>query len=463
MTSTPNLRPTWRDSERFVPRAFVQPALRFINAEAASGVLMLVAAALALLIANSPWHEAYETFWDTHLDVQLGDVHLDLTLHGWVNDAAMALFFLLAGLEITRQIRLGELRNPRTAALPVMAAAGGMLVPALIYLAINVGQPGIDGWAIPVATDIAFALGVVTLLGRRVPLGAKVFLLTLAVADDIGGILIITVFYAEDVQLGWLVLAALSIAATVVINRLDVRSLIPYCLLGIMCWVAFFEAGIEAAIVGVIFGLLTPIRPFHDPAAFGPVARDLVDQIDGVFADGVVTDDEREHVQTNLVNLAQLARETASPLERIEFRLAPWITTLVVPLFAFANAGVRIDTSAIEGRVFLGIVLGLVVGKTVGVFVLTWLVVRLGFGRLPTGTSWQHVLGLGITAGIGFTVALYVTTLSFDDPGFTSSAKLGVLVASAIAGALGFLAFRLLTRPASVELDVETAVPVGHG
>lgn len=439
-----SLRPTWRESDRFVPRTFVQPVLRFMQVEAAAGVVMLAAAIAALVWANSPWHAAYETFLSTPVTLGVGKlVQLDdMTLHHWINDAAMSLFFLVAGLEIKRQLLRGELRDRKAAALPAMAALGGMIVPALIYILVNAGHPGSGGWGIPVATDIAFAVGVVSLAGKRVPLGAKIFLLTLAVVDDIGGIVVIAIFYAEGVSFGWLAFGAATIAATVLLRRSDVRSLVPYIVLGSLCWLAFHEAGIEAAIVGVIFGLLTPITPFHDPAQFAPVARRFVDDVEATYADGRLTDDERDHNEVAFDDMARLAAETASPLERIEARLALWVSLLIVPVFAFANAGVRIETDALEGRIALGVALGLVFGKTIGVFSFSWLAVRLGLGKLPPGTTWRHAFGLAVTAGIGFTVALFVATLSFDDEAFTSSAKIGVLAGSVVAGFFGFLLLR---------------------
>jgi len=417
-----------------------------MQVEAAAGLVMLAAAVAALVWANSPWHGAYEHFWEADVVLRFGGLlELDLTVREWVNNAAMALFFLLAGLEIKRQLLVGELRQPRAAALPVLAALGGMVVPALIYVAVTSGHAGAGGWGIPMATDIAFAVGVVTLAGRRIPLGARTFILTLAVVDDIGGIVVIAVFYAEQVRIGWLALAAATIVVTLALQRSDVRSLVPYLAMGSLCWLALFEAGIESAIVGVIYGLLTPIRPFHDPKHFAPVARHLVDDVERAYADGVLTDDERAHNESSLDDLTRFASECTSPLERVERRLTLWVSLLVVPVFAFANAGVRIDTSSVNTRVFLGVVLGLVVGKTVGVFTFSYLAVRLRVGTLPNGLVWRHVLGLAVTAGIGFTVALFVTSLSFTDAALTSSAKLGVLTASAAAGLLGYAALRFLS------------------
>jgi Na+:H+ antiporter, NhaA family len=385
---------------------------------------------VALVWANSGWSDSYERLWSTPLRLQLGDlVDLNLDLHAWVNDGLMTLFFLVAGLEIKRQLVTGELRDRRAALLPGLAALGGMVVPALIYVLFNLGG-ATKGFGIPVATDIAFALGVVSLVGKRIPSGARIFLLTLAVVDDVGGIVIIAVFYATGVKPLWLLVAAGSVALTVVARRAEIRSVLPYALCGVVCWYAFHEAGVEAAIAGVIFGLLTPARPFHNPAHFGDVARAFIDRVE--HSDEQATED-----------LARYVRETASPLERVENSLNRWVSFVIVPLFALANAGVSISTDGLNGNVFSGVVAGLVVGKLVGVFAASWLAVKLGVGRLPHRTSWAHMAGLAATAGIGFTVALYVTGLSFEDASLIRSAKLGILVASSVAGILGFTILRL--------------------
>ena len=439
------LRASWSASDRFLPRAVIRPIRRLVAVDAAAATLMLVAAIAALVWANSPWHVAYEHLWSTDLSVRLGnlvDLH-DLTLRGWVNDAAMALFFLLAGLEIKRQLLLGELRDRRSAILPALAALGGMAVPALVYVLVNHGGVGAHGWGVPIATDIAFAVGVVSLAGSRVPVGARVFILTLAVVDDIGGIIVIAVFYAKHLHAGWLIAAALCVAITVLLRRADVRSMTPYIVLGTLCWLSFHQAGVEAAIVGVVFGLLTPAQPFHEPAAFGATARAMVGRIEATFGDHVVTDDERGQNEITLEDLARLAAETSSPLERLEHRLAPWVSLAIVPAFAFANAGVRVGSGVLERRVVAGVVLGLVVGKALGIVGFSWLAVRLGLGRLPAGTTWRHLLGIGVTAGIGFTVALFVAGISFGEDRLSASAKLGVLLASALAGIGGYLLLRL--------------------
>jgi NhaA family Na+:H+ antiporter len=439
------VRPTWKDSDRFVPRAFLRPALRFTRVEAAGGVVMLAAALVALAWANSPWHASYETFLRTPFELGFGSlVRLQLDLHAVVNDGLMTLFFLLAGLEIKRQLVTGELRDRRAAALPAIAALGGMVVPAVIYLMLNAGHPGARGWGIPVATDIAFAVGVVTLAGSRVPLGARIFVLTLAVVDDVGGIVVIAVFYADDVRLAWLTLAVLSVLVTVALRRLEVRSIVPYVALGTVCWYAMHRCGVEAAIAGVVFGLLTPTRAFHDPSEFGDVAHGLVDRIEAT--DEVAAED-----------LARYATETASPLERIEGRLNVWVAFGIVPLFALVNAGVQFEVGTLDARVMLGVVAGLVLGKTIGVLGGAWVAVRLGVGRLPASVTWRHMIGLAVTAGIGFTVALYVTGLSFEVPALVSSAKIGILAASSAAGALGFALLRSVPTP---QRDDPVAAPL---
>jgi NhaA family Na+:H+ antiporter len=428
--SPDRIRRSWRESDRFVPRAFVRPALRFTQVEAAGATVMLGAAIVALVWANSPWRAGYESLLATPITVHAGQlVRIDLDLHGVVNDGLMTLFFLLAGLEIKRQLVTGELRDRRAAALPVIAALGGMVVPALIYSALNHGHPGAGGWGVPVATDIAFAVGVVTLAGSRVSVGARIFILTLAVVDDVGGIIVIAFFYADDVRAAWLAVAALAVVATLVVRRAEVRSLVPYVALGGLCWYALYRCGVEPAIAGVIFGLMTPTQPFHDPHHIGEVARELVQRIQA--------DDE-----VAVEDLARYATETASPLERIEARLNLWVAFGIVPLFALVNAGVRLDFSALDGRVTAGVLLGLLAGKTIGVIAGAWLAVHLGVGRLPAGTSWRQLFGLAVTAGIGFTVALFVTGLSFTDPGLTASAKIGILAASALAGLFGWLVLR---------------------
>jgi NhaA family Na+:H+ antiporter len=445
----------------------VQPIFRLLEFETFAGSVMIGAASLALAWANSPWYASYDALWATPLEMNLGNlIHLDgLTLRNWVNDAAMALFFLLAGLEIKRQLVLGELRERRAASLPALAALGGMVVPALLYLLLNTGHPGQDGWGIPVATDIAFAVGVVALAGNRIPTGARIFVLTLAVVDDIGGIVVIALFYADDVHVSWLLVATATAGLAVLANRVSIRSLVPYVALGVVCWFALHEAGVEAAIVGVVFGLLTPAHPFHGPDELAPIAARVARRIDERRADGIVTDDERDADELEVEDLARLAIECTSPLERLENRLAAWVTLVVIPLFAFANTGVRIDLDGLDSRIVAGVIVGLVLGKGIGVTLATWLAVRTGVGTLPTGLSFAHIVALAFTAGIGFTVSLFITSLSFTDDVQLASAKLGVIVAAVLAGTIGLLLLRRTRGSARVDQrsvpSPATAQPVG--
>jgi NhaA family Na+:H+ antiporter len=430
--------------------------------EAAGGVVMLGAAVVAIVWANSPWQGGYEALWETDIDLSIGDlIHLDESLRLWVNEGLMAVFFFVMALEIKREAVHGELSDPRKAAVPVFAAVGGMVVPALVYVAFTAGGPGASGWGIPMATDIAFAVGVLALVGPRVPVGVKIFLLTLAIADDIGAILVIAIFYTEEVSLGWLFVALAVIPATVALQRMHVRSQIPVGILAVVMWVSLLEAGISPTLAGVTMGLLAPAWSFYDPALFADRARAIVDKVDERFADDELDARELERTQSDLADLVTLSRETIAPVGRNLFFLERWVAFAVVPLFALANAGVELtgDTLAdpFGDEVLLGVALGLIVGKPIGVFGATWLAVSLGVGRLPAGATWRHIFGVGVVSGIGFTVALFVASLAFTDPGLGDSAKIGILIGSLIAGIAGYLLLR--TGPDPVGSDEFVADP----
>jgi NhaA family Na+:H+ antiporter len=447
------LRSPWSESDRFVPRAIVQPVQRVLRHEAAGGVVMLIAAVLALLWANSPWSDSYRDLWSTPLRVELGDViHLDhLSLQTWINDALMAVFFLLVGVEIKREIVHGDLREVRAVALPIVAALGGMLVPALLYTTFNAGGHGQGGWAIPMATDIAFAVGIVTLLGNRVPPAAKIFLLTLAVADDVGAIIVIAIFYTSAISWGWLAAALVGLVMIFVMRRNDVQSLAPYLVVGAAIWLALLESGIHATLAGVALGLLTPAWPLRSPRRFPSEVRPVLDGIEADYYSRAVTGAHYYETEQRIAEVGRLALFATSPLERLERALTPWVTYVIVPVFALANAGVSLDGSALRGvvddRVTLGVLVGLVAGKTIGVFGACLVGVRLGVGRLPVGATWRHMFGLSTVAGVGFTVALFVTSLSFDDVGTTDAAKIGILAGSTLAGFLGYVLLRTTGGP----------------
>jgi NhaA family Na+:H+ antiporter len=429
----PSARPSFLHSDRPLARA-AQPLVRFMNVEAAGGIVLVVATAVALVWANSPWSASYDSFWSTVIRVDVGSYSFEEDLGHVVNDLLMAVFFFVVGMEIKRELVAGELRDPRAVGLPAMAALGGMIVPAAIYLAVNAGGPGADGWGIPMATDIAFAVGVVALLGPRVPDGIRILLLTLAIVDDIGAIAVIAIFYSDGVDLGMLALAVVIVAAIVAVQRLDVVYAPVFVGLGLALWLAVYESGVHATIAGVALGLLTPARPRQTVLE----AEEVVDVLENRADVGV--DDVRA--------TAAAIRGSVSACDRMIAALHPWTSFVIVPVFALANAGIPLTSGALTSpsAVLVGVTAGLVVGKLVGVTAFSWLAVRLGLGRLPAGAGWSHVVGVGAVAGIGFTVSLFITGLAFeDDAALRSDAKIGVLVASILAAAAGAV---LLARAA---------------
>jgi Na+:H+ antiporter, NhaA family len=436
------LRPTW--SRSGLARRVFQPLQAFLEAEASSAVLLLGAATLALVWANSPWSQSYEDLWSTVVTLGIGGWSISEDLGHWVSDGLMSLFFLVVGLEIKREFLTGELRDPRTAVLPVVAAIGGMIVPAILYWALNAGGEGSSGWAIPIATDIAFALGVLTIAARSAPASLKPFLLTLAIVDDIGAIVVIALFYSGGVSMTALLVAASLLALIVVLQRFDVRATLVYVALGVAVWIAFYESGVHPTIAGVILGLLTPAEPFQRPSAVSEeairTANSTVDRPEPPDADA-----------PQWLRLAWLSREAVSPLARVEAALHPWTSYVIVPIFALANAGVVLSSESLRAattsRVTLGVMLGLVIGKIVGIGGASALAVRSGLGRLPSGSGWRHVVGLAAVAGIGFTVSLFITDLAFGEGRLAADAKIGILVASVLAGGLGFIILRSRRPP----------------
>jgi NhaA family Na+:H+ antiporter len=416
-------------------RQLPRPLRQFLHTESGGGIALLVAAVVALVWANSPWSGGYESLWSTELRLSLGGVELSEDLRHWVNDGLMAVFFFVVGLEIKRELVVGELRAPRTAAVPALAALGGMVVPAALYLAVNAGREGVDGWGIPMATDIAFAVGVVALLGSRVPSALKLFLLTLAIVDDIGAILVIALVYSEGVDGGALAVAALAGVGIVVLRRLGVDWPFAYVAAGLVLWVATYQSGVHATIAGVVLGLLTPARP---------VAPDLLTQ-------DWVSDLAEDPSPHDLATLRRVARSSVSPAERLQHDLHPLTSFVIVPLFALANAGVVIERGAFDapgaGAVALGIGVGLVAGKVIGITGATWLAVRTGVGRLPSGVTVRQLVGVAGVAGIGFTVSLFIAGLAFppEAPGLEAAAKIGILIASVVAAVVGSAI--LLTAP----------------
>ncbi len=404
---------------------------RFIETEAASGLVLVAVTVVALVWANSPWQHSYETLWHNPIVLQAGGLHIAEDLRHFVNDGLMALFFFVVALEIKREIVRGELADPRVAALPVFAAIGGMVVPACLYLLVTAGSGSAGhGWGIPMATDIAFALGVLALLSRRLPGSLKVLLLTLAIVDDIGAIIVIAIFYGGSLNLTALAVAIGFLAAAAVLVRVRIDWPPLYIALGVAAWYATYRSGVHPTIAGVAFGLLTPARALAPSKTVRRWALDLSDEPNA------------SEVQQMMV----IARESVSPAEHLEVRLHPFTSFVVLPCFALANAGVVIHRDMLgtssARAVAAGVALGLVVGKVVGIMAGSWAATRLRLAALPEGVRWSHVAGIAALGGIGFTVSLFVSGLAFDDPRLADAAKLAILAASTAAAVVGAVVLR---------------------
>lgn len=433
-------RPTWIASDRPIARLVARPLARFLHVEAAGGILLLLATVAALVWANSPWQDSYGEVWHTVVTVRVGDYALSETLQHWVNDGLMAVFFFVVGLEIKRELVAGDLSQRRDAMLPAIAAVGGMAVPAAIYLAFNVGDAGSQGWGVPMATDIAFAVGVLALLGDRVPAPAKLLLLALAIVDDIGAIAVIAIFYTEDLAFGWLAAAVAGLVVVAQMRRLKVWYGPVYMVAGVLIWWFTLQSGIHATIAGVALGLVTPARPLLP----GSQAEEITERL--------AAEPDMSVEDIRAVSFA--LRESVSVAERVGDELHPWSSYVIVPIFALANAGIPLSWSALGdaagSTVTLGVVAGLVIGKPLGIVVAAFIAVRTGLGRLPDGVTWQHIGGIGALAGIGFTVSLFIAGLAFDTPTLRDQAALGVLAASVLAALVGVV---VLSRAPVPEQD----------
>ena len=418
----------------------VRPFQDFAHKQSSGGILLIAATAVALVWANSPWGDSYAALWHTELTVGVGDASISKDLTHWINDGLMAVFFFVVGLEIKREVLVGELSSPRNAALPIAAALGGAVVPALIYWAINAGTEGAAGWGIPMATDIAFALGVLALLGDKAPVALKVFLTALAIVDDIVAVLVIALFYTSEVSLGALGVGGLFLLALVAANLIGVGRTLVYAVLGVGLWLCFLLSGVHATIAGVLLALTVPAISFINPDAFLDRSRYVLDRFEraGEKGENVLANEER---QAALHALNHAAYKLEPPLHELEHALHPWVVFAIMPIFALANAGVRLDGNiggALTSPVTLGIVAGLVIGKQLGITLFAWLAVRSGLSELPEGVGWRHIYGAGWLAGIGFTMSLFISDLGFSDGALVDAAKVGILVASLIAGVVGY-------------------------
>ena len=459
---TPNLMTTsppeaWRPARRAARAAF-RPIESFLHVEASSGILLLLAAAVALVWANSPWSDSYSHLWHTPLSIGLGGWTMERDLHFWINELLMTVFFLLAGLEIKRELVNGALSDVRRAALPLAAAVGGMLVPAAIFFAVNVGRPGVHGWGVPMATDIAFAVGVLTLLGKRVHPALRVLLLAFAIIDDVGAILVIAIFYSSGFAVDGLIVAGGGLLLALLFLWTGVRPGMVFGFPLLVMWAGLYRAGIHPTIAGVMLGLLIPVRAWYGPQGFMHVTQRALEE----FRRRVDAGTPDHGLLEPLDEIAVAQREAVAPGVRGEAALHPWVAFGIMPLFALANAGVNLQgiDFALPGgwAVLWGVAAGLFVGKPLGVLVASWLSVRLRLCVLPEGVGWGAMTIMGAAGGIGFTMAIFISELAFSGSELLELSKLGVLAGTVAAGAFAMVGGRLLAPPpVAAEIPSESA------
>lgn len=439
-----DLRPTGPEHRPREPliEPWLRPAVRFLHIEAAGGFVLLGCTVISLVLANSAWSGAFAAFWQLRVGFTVGEFGLYKPLLLWINDGLMTVFFFVVGLEIKREIVFGELRDPRKAALPAAAAMGGMVVPAMIYLILQGGKAGERGWGIPMATDIAFVVGFLALLGNRVPLGLKILLLTLAIVDDIGAILVIAIAYTAQTSVALLVIGTASFGIIYLFRLIGIRLVPVYVVLGAGIWLAFLKSGVHPTVAGVVLGLLTPADPWFAGQSLARVAEGVVKRL---REDGDESN-EMEHHTEAVQLLTHTARESLSPLDRLESALHPWVAFGIMPVFALANAGVRIELSAVTDPVSIAVGVALVVGKPLGIVGFSWLAVRLGLARLPSGVNWSSLWGAGCLAGIGFTMSLFIAGLALEGE-MLAAGKTGTLFGSAISAVLGLGLLVFCLRP----------------
>ncbi|NUQ81486.1 MAG: Na+/H+ antiporter NhaA [Bacteroidetes bacterium] len=426
---------------------FVQPFNYFFQVESAGGLLLLTAALVALIWSNSPWAVAYQDLWHIKLTIGFGDWQLSKFLYLWINDALMAVFFLVVGLEIKRELLVGELNSLKKASFPLTAALGGMVVPAALFTMLNIGTPGESGWGIPMATDIAFALGILSLVARGVPVSVKIFLTALAIIDDLGAVMVIALFYTGDLHIPSLIGAGSAMLVLILMNRVGVRNPSIYFLIGMIMWFALLKSGVHATLAGVLLATTIPARTRLNSTDFSS----SIDKLIGYFRKA---GNEGSHVIPNadqnagLVAIETAARESQSPMQRMENRLHPWVVFVIMPVFALANAGVALPSDPI-GMVLsptgLGVIAGLFIGKPVGILLFTWVAVRLGWTQLPDGVTWAPIVAVSFLAGIGFTMSLFIGNLAFPEGYLLDAAKAGILIGSLLSGLAGWFLFRRIS------------------
>jgi len=417
------------------------PFEHFIHSQTTTGLVLMGMTLLALLLANSPLQEVYSHFFHTNIDFNVGEWKLSHSLHHWINDGLMAIFFFMVGLEIKREVLVGELSDIKVAILPILAAIGGMVFPALIFLAINNGEVGANGWGIPMATDIAFAISALVLLGKRVPPALVTFLVALAIVDDLGAVLVIAVFYTQEIHFLALSLAGVAFGVMVLLNRFGIHAILPYFIVGVFMWFFMLESGVHATIAGVIAALAIPSRPKLTPLDFTSHIKNLLEEYDNYpVATNHIMHEEQKAI---LLNIKDKTDSVSSPSARLEHDLHLPVSLVIIPLFALANAGISIDFSTLATTflepVSLGIVFGLIFGKVLGIGGVSFLAIKLGIAKLPQESSMSQIFGVALLGGIGFTMSIFVADLAFvGQETLIFQAKIGVLIASLIAGLLGY-------------------------
>lgn len=420
----------------------IAPVNRFIDLEYTSGIVLLISVVVAILWANSS-PTSYHHLWEIKLTAGFGKSILSQPLHIWINDGLMAIFFFVIGLELKREFMDGELSSFRKASLPMGAALGGMIVPALIYLLINYGSPSDRGWGIPMATDIAFALALLSMAGKHIPTSIKVFLSALAVADDLGAVLVIAFFYTASVNLTSLGIAGLFFLALIIGNKLGIRNSAFYLIIGICVWLGFLFSGVHATIAGVLVAFTIPAATRINEEVYSSNLKKLTQEFEQEIPGNSTLTTPAQHQTIQHVKNLSMAAET--PLQKIEHGLHPWVAFVIMPLFALSNAGIIIGPdffSSIINPVSIGVTLGLVFGKFIGIMFFTWLMIKIGIGSLPEGSNWRHIIGVALLGGIGFTMSLFISGLAFKNQEFVDQAKYGILIASILAGILGSLVLR---------------------
>ncbi len=427
----------------------MKPVERYMHNESTAGIMLLACALIAIGWANSPFSDSYFHLWEYEIAVRVADYEIANTFHTWINDGLMAMFFFVIGLELKREIIAGELSDIKKAMLPLVTAVGGMLIPAAIYILWNPSGTGNDGWGIPMATDIAFALGIISLLGKRVPVVLKIFLTALAIADDIGAVLVIAFFYTSQISFWSLGLGALFLIILLVANYVGIRNTLFYGLVGIGgVWLAFLMSGVHATIAGVIAAFAIPARTKINEQRFIEVLDEKLKEFHTIPPNDVTL---LEPAQYRVIqNIYQLTKAAGTPLQKLEYQLHPSVSFVIMPLFALANAGIILDEklmqSIFSSGITMGVFWGLTAGKVLGVVTFCWLMVKLRLSLLPEGMTWGHLWGIGLLAGVGFTMSLFVTTLAFKEPQAVAAAKAGILAASIISGVAGYFVLKKVSR-----------------